>query len=109
MNIGSRILLTGGGTGGHIYPLIAVAQKIKNLTPNAEIIYAGSPGVYKELLNNSGIRIFQITSSKWRAYFSILNLFEPIKFFIGFFQALWQLYWFMPNVVFTKGGPGSLS
>lgn len=108
-----RILLTGGGTGGHIYPIIAVAQKLRawagknGIEP--DLRYFGEPESYKVLLESSGIRVSKIISSKLRRYFSVLNFLDFFRFCFGFCQSLFKMYWFMPDVVFTKGGPGALS
>lgn len=108
-----RILLTGGGTGGHIYPLAAVARQLDKLLVQGgydpDIRYFGDPGNFKDYLTGRGIRVVRITSSKMRRYFDIQNFFDFFRFFIGFFQSLWKIYWFMPNAAFSKGGPGALA
>lgn len=105
-----RVALLGGGTGGHIYPLVAVKQSLQKFTAEKEIAldarYFGDPGQYQFYLEKSGIRIQKIASSKLRRYFSFLNFLDIFRFFFGFWQALWKLFWFMPDVVFSKGGPG---
>jgi UDP-N-acetylglucosamine--N-acetylmuramyl-(pentapeptide) pyrophosphoryl-undecaprenol N-acetylglucosamine transferase len=107
-----RILLTGGGTGGHIYPLIAVTQQLRLLTAESGLVldarYFGGAKDFEEVLVNNNIRFVSITSSKFRRYASALNLLDIPKFFFGFIQALWKIYWFMPDVIFSKGGPGAL-
>src|SRR3989344_3853249 len=106
-----RILLTGGGTGGHIYPIIAVAQKLQEWAFTngfqPDVRYYGQPGEYKEALAAAGIKVSRIASSKLRRYASILNFLDFFKFFFGFFQSLWKIYWFMPDVAFSKGGRGA--
>lgn len=108
-----RILLTGGGTGGHIYPLVAVAQKIEEILgkrgESAEFRYFGDPAHYEYYLSTNNILVVKIASSKLRRYFSLLNFFDVFKFFFGIIQSLWKVYWFMPDVVFSKGGPGALA
>lgn len=108
-----RILLTGGGTGGHIYPIIAVAQKLRGWAEKngiePDLRYYGQPGEYRAVLESAGIRISKITSSKLRRYFSPTNFWDFFRFIFGFCQSLFKMYWFMPEVIFSKGGPGALS
>lgn len=108
-----RILLVGGGSGGHIYPLIAVAQKIKHfIGVNSgyflDLRYFGDAGDYTDLFKENGIEYSHIVSSKLRRYFSFENFIDIFKFFIAIFQSLFKVFFFMPSVVFSKGGPGSL-
>jgi len=108
-----RILLTGGGTGGHIYPLVAVARHLSKLIIeagfDADIRYFGDPANFKFYLEDNDIRIVKIASSKWRRYFDIKNFLDIFKFFWGLIQGLWKIYWFMPQICFSKGGPGALA
>lgn len=108
-----RVLLTGGGTGGHIYPIVAVARKLRDWARQngveADLRYYGQSGEYRQLLEESGIKVSGIAASKLRRYFSLLNFLDFFRFVFGFFQALWKLFWFMPDVAFSKGGPGALA
>ncbi len=108
-----RVLMTGGGSGGHIYPLVSVITELQILAAqeevNLEIRYLGVVGPYEGLLRENGVRVQKILSSKLRRYFSLANIIDGPKFIIGFLQALWKVFWFMPDVVFSKGGPGALA
>jgi len=101
-----RIVLTGGGTGGHIFPLVAVARKIREkIGAEADFLYIGSGAeLEKEVMEQENIRNTFILSGKVRRYFSMQNFVDPFKTFIGFFQALWKLLVYMPDVIFSKGG-----
>lgn len=106
-----RILLVGGGTGGHIYPLVAVAQELKNQAAQAgtdlKLQFIGDNGLLRQLAQEQGTKFRAVLSSKWRRYFSFLNLLDALKFPLGFFQALFCVWLFMPDVIFAKGGYAS--
>lgn len=106
----TRILLTAGGTGGHIYPLVAVAEEIYRLAAeqnrNIEIKYFGPGGVLNNEFESRGIKTEKIISSKLRRYFSLNNFIDAPKFVFSFFQALFKIFRFMPDLVFSKGGTG---
>lgn len=101
-----RIVLTGGGSGGHIYPLLAVADEIARKSVEmqfaCEMTYLGARDSYAPLFEGRGITISPIATGKMRRYFSLENLFDVPKFFIGFIQALWKLYRIMPDAIFSK-------
>jgi UDP-N-acetylglucosamine--N-acetylmuramyl-(pentapeptide) pyrophosphoryl-undecaprenol N-acetylglucosamine transferase len=101
-----RILLTGGGSGGHIFPLVAVAKKIREkLGDEAELLYVGSGSeMEKETMLSEGIPAKYILAGKMRRYFSLLNILDIFKVPVGFIQSLLILLDFMPDVIFSKGG-----
>jgi len=107
-----RVVFTGGGSGGHVYPLIAVAEalqkKVLALNAPTEFIYMGPKDAYSALLESRGMTCVVIASGKLRRYFSAENILDVPKFFIGFIQALFELYFMMPDVIFSKGGTGAL-
>ena len=101
-----RIVLTGGGTGGHLTPLVAVADKLKaKLGGDANLLYIGSGAeMEKKMMKEEGIPAKFVLSGKMRRYFSFQNVIDFFKLPIGFIQSLWILLRFMPDVIFSKGG-----
>ncbi|EKE19034.1 MAG: hypothetical protein ACD_9C00161G0005 [uncultured bacterium] len=101
-----RIVLTGGGTGGHLTPLVAVADKLKaKLGSEAEFLYIGSGAqIEREIMSGEGIPAKFVISGKMRRYFSFQNFVDLFKIPVGFFQSLWILLRFMPDAIFSKGG-----
>ncbi len=108
-----RVLMTGGGTGGHVYPLVSVAAELQLIAGEAridlEIQYLGSYGPYRELLELNNIRVSGVIESKLRRYFSLSNLIDFPKFIFSILQAVLKMFLFMPDLVFSKGGPGALA
>ncbi|RMD60256.1 UDP-N-acetylglucosamine--N-acetylmuramyl-(pentapeptide) pyrophosphoryl-undecaprenol N-acetylglucosamine transferase [Candidatus Parcubacteria bacterium] len=107
-----RIVLTGGGSGGHIYPLLAVAEELINLAPkfqfSLELFYLGPSGNYDKTISQAGITPSFILASKWRRYASINNLLDIPKFFLSIPQAFFKMFLLMPDLVFSKGGTSSI-
>lgn len=108
-----KILLCGGGSGGHFYPLIAVAEAIRENIRDRKLlqayIYYMAPNPYNEgILFDNEIEFIQINGGKIRRYASIQNFFDIIKTIIGFFEALIKVYRIFPDVIFSKGGFSSL-
>src|SRR3989344_3784612 len=99
-----RILFVGGGTGGHFYPLIAVAEVLVNSEKRPELYYMGPNPYQPELLTEHNIKYVSCPAGKLRLYFSIQNFFDLFRNFFGLFVAIWKLYIIYPDVVFSKGG-----
>lgn len=104
-----KILLTGGGTGGHFYPLIAIAEQLIELSDKEKIIdlklYYMSDSPYdKRMLFENGITYVQIPAGKMRLYFSIKNFFDLFKTATGLFFGLLSMFFIYPDVVISKGG-----
>lgn len=100
-----RIVLTGGGTGGHIFPLVSVAKKIREKERDVELLYIGSDNfLEKKVMSENGIPTKYVMSGKMRRYFSGSNFLDFFKIPFGIIQSLWHLLWYMPDAVFSKGG-----
>jgi len=107
-----KILFTGGGTGGHFYPIIAVAQQIREVTKEKKLIepelHFFAPSPYNEkLLFDNKIYFQKISAGKMRGYFSLLNVIDYFKTGLGIVSAIWKVFWLYPDVIFSKGGYGS--
>lgn len=105
-----RICLTGGSTAGHFLPLIFVARDLKNLMKDEKlkIFYLGCKPLKPEIFVKENIETYFLPPVKLRKYFDIKNFIDLMKLPFSFFIAFYYLFKFMPNVVFSKGGPGSL-
>lgn len=117
MNDIPRIVLTGGVSGGHTFPLVAVARALRRkFSPdasgtagNVEFLFIGSRGRFEnDAMEQEHIPVKHVLTGKWRRYFSLQNLIDPFRVPIGFVQALWHLFVFMPDAVFAKGGSASV-
>lgn len=98
-----KIVLTGGGTAGHVTPNIALLPKLKEA--GFEISYIGSyEGMEKELIEKEGIPYYGIASGKLRRYFDVKNFTDPFRVMKGFAEARQILKKIKPDVVFSKGG-----
>ena len=98
-----RIILTGGGTAGHVTPNIALIPSLKEL--NYDIHYIGSyEGIEKSLMEDIGIPYHGIASGKLRRYFSLQNFTDPFRVLKGFFEANRLIRELKPDIVFSKGG-----
>jgi len=107
-----RVLLVGGGSGGHVYPLIAVEKSLKKraseLGVDLRLMMLGGSFI-KRAAEESNLPYKTIPTGKLRRYLSIDNFFDIGRFLGGFFQSLWYLFWFMPDIVFVKGGADSVA
>ena len=98
-----KILLTGGGTAGHVTPNIALLPHLKEA--GYEIAYVGSyQGMEKELIEAQHIPYYGISSGKLRRYFDPKNFSDPFKVLKGLGQAIHLIHKLKPNVIFSKGG-----
>jgi len=100
----TKILLVGGGTGGHFYPLIALAEHLNTLAPRPQLYYAGPEAYDREALSVNGISYIYIPAGKRRRYTSILNFFDMFKTLFGCLVAVIRLFILYPDVIMSKGG-----
>ncbi len=107
-----KILLTGGGTGGHFYPLIAVSESINKIVKEEKLLpvklyYMSDSPHDADMLTENGIEYVNISAGKFRIYFSVLNFFDLFKTFFGVVGALFKIFNIYPDVIFSKGGYSS--
>ncbi len=115
-----KLLITGGGTAGHITPLLAIAEEVKKRHPQAIIRYIGQRGdaMNQLVADNAYVeQCYKIFAGKWRRYNGIgfwqhakdvktfaKNLRDIIYLKVGFIQSLAIMIFWRPNIVFVKGG-----
>ncbi len=99
-----KILLVGGGSGGPVVPLLAVAKEIKKINPKASFLLVGTKkGPEKILAREAKIPFASIPAGKWRRYFSVWNFFTPMLVMLGFLKAFKILKKFKPDRIFGAG------
>lgn len=98
-----KIVLTGGGTAGHVTPNIALLPRL--IKAGYQVSYIGScKGIEKELIQAADIPYYGISSGKLRRYLDLKNLSDPFKVLKGLGQAIRLLRRLKPDIVFSKGG-----
>ncbi|MGE4554973.1 MAG: glycosyltransferase, partial [Candidatus Paceibacterota bacterium] len=106
-----RVILSGGGTGGHIFPLIAVLRELKKQAQEKgillEIIYLGPKDFTFSYILKEKIIAKPIFTGKLTGEVSLSIILEILKFFLGILQSFFYFYIYMPDAVFIKGGYGS--
>jgi UDP-N-acetylglucosamine--N-acetylmuramyl-(pentapeptide) pyrophosphoryl-undecaprenol N-acetylglucosamine transferase len=109
-----KIVFTGGGTGGHIFPIVAIARELKKIVPQHKLrlFYIGPKDQFAKVLAQEGIKTFFVLSGKLRRYLDpfslILNVFDIfVKIPLGFLQSFIYIFFLAPDLIFSKGGYGS--
>lgn len=114
-----KILFTGGGTAGHIFPIIAVVREIReiflreNIQEDFKFYYLGPKDDFaKSLFSQEGIEVKTIRAGKFRRYFGLTSFVQNFVdiFFnipVSFFQSLFRIFVISPDLIFSKGGYGS--
>jgi len=99
-----RVLVSGGGTGGHIYPALAIATSLRR-EYQAEILFLGSDdGLEKEIVPAAGFALATVKAGKLRRYVSLETITGVMRVPLGMFQAMSIVRKFRPDVAFTSGG-----
>ncbi len=104
-----KILFTGGGTGGHFYPIIAVAEEVNKQAEDMKVLdlklyYMADSEYNKRMLYENNLIYEEVSAGKRRTYASGKNITDMIKTAVGVVQALFKLFFLYPDVVFSKGG-----
>ena len=103
LNVNKKIVLTGGGTAGHVTPNIALIPHLQEA--GFEISYIGSyDGIEKKLIADFDIPYYGIATGKFRRYLDIKNLTDPFRVIKGLAEARKYLKKIQPDVIFSKGG-----
>jgi len=107
-----KILFTGGGSGGHFYPIIAITEELNKIIQENKLVdvelYYMSPSPYNAgLLFNNNLIYKKNYAGKVRRYFSLLNVVDFFKTGFGVIQSLWEIFLMYPDVIFGKGGYAS--
>ena len=101
-----KIFFAGGGTGGPTAPLLAVAETLHKLRPQAKLFFVGTAkGVEKKFIQaeNLPMEYLTIPAGKWRRYFSFWNIIDIFRTGYGFFKSLWLIGKYRPDVIFGAG------
>ncbi|MBU0547011.1 MAG: undecaprenyldiphospho-muramoylpentapeptide beta-N-acetylglucosaminyltransferase [Patescibacteria group bacterium] len=109
-----KILFTGGGTGGHIFPIIAITRELRKIYPqDIKFFYIGPRDDFSSvLLSQEGIKVKTICTGKVRRYLTIASLIQNFfdiffKIPIGILQSFLYIFFLAPDLIFSKGGFGS--
>lgn len=104
-----KIGLTGGGTGGHSYPLIAIVEQLASIADdqkiqNVSLFYFSDKPFADDVMNKYDITFISIFSGKMRVYASFKNSIDIIKTFFAVLSALWKVFRVYPDIIISKGG-----
>jgi len=111
-----KILFTGGGTGGHIVPIIAITREIRKIYPKKDLqfFYLGPKDEFgKIFLSQEGIKVKEILAGKIRRYLGWKTFFQNLvdicfKIPLGILQSFFYIFFISPDLIFSKGGFGSI-
>ena len=105
MKVVKKFIIAGGGTGGHIFPAIAISNAIKEILPNAEFLFVGASGKMEmEKVPQAGYQIEGLTIAGFNRSSLIKNIGLPFKLIKSFFQVAGIMKKFKPDAVIGVGG-----
>lgn len=104
-----KVIMTGGGSGGHFTPIIAVSRALRRIADEEKIVslsitYIADQPFSEDMLRMDDMAFIKISSGKIRRYFSLLNIIDIFKTLTALVKAFWVVYREFPDVVFGKGG-----
>jgi len=104
-----KILFTGGGSGGHFYPIIAIVEAMHDIETKerllpADLYFVSDSAYDQQQLFNHNVSYVEIKTGKRRTYSSLLNFFDVFKTAIAVLKAMGKIFSIYPDVVFGKGG-----
>jgi UDP-N-acetylglucosamine--N-acetylmuramyl-(pentapeptide) pyrophosphoryl-undecaprenol N-acetylglucosamine transferase len=103
-----KVIISGGGTGGHIFPALAIAKALKKIAPDTDILFVGAKGKMEmEKVPNNGFPIIGLWISGFQRSLSFSNLLFPIKLLVSMIKALFIIMKFKPAIVIGTGGYAS--
>lgn len=104
-----RIIIAGGGTGGHVLPAVAVIEELRSRGIAMELLWiGGAKGVEGSFAKEQGIPFVAIKTGKLRRYLSVENAIDMMRLPVGAVQAWNHVRWFKPDVIFGTGGSVSV-
>lgn len=99
------IVFAGGGTGGHIFPGLAVVDELARIPGERDVVWIGaSDGMDRAIVEGHGVKFYGISTGKLRRYFSLRNFTDIARIVRGFFSSLSILRKLKPTLLFSKGG-----
>ncbi len=100
-----KILLAGGGSGGPVSPVLAVAAEIKKQKPRTQFLFVGTrQGPERQMVKEAGMDFVSVPAARWRRFFTIKNIFAPFIFVAGLAKSFYVVYKFRPDIMFSAGG-----